>query len=32
MALSPAKTKSMRMMASNADHHGAENNSMKDLQ
>jgi hypothetical protein len=27
MALSPAKTKSIKMMASKADHHGAENSS-----
>jgi hypothetical protein len=31
MALSPAKTKSIRMMASKADHHGTENNSIEDL-
>jgi hypothetical protein len=28
MALSPAKTKSIKTMASKADHHGEENNSM----
>src|SRR5450830_1992050 len=29
MALSPARTRSIRTMASRADHHGAERNSMK---
>lgn len=31
MALSPARTKSIRMMANRADHQGADINSMKQL-
>jgi hypothetical protein len=31
MALSPASTRSIKMIASNADHQGVENNSIKAL-